>query len=156
MTTTSPHLHPSRALFQNANPFTPSIPTLNLNNNPTRRSRSPSSSSTASFRSAYSQPPTSSLAEILSQSFSTPSSSHFGLFTRNNSFAARNGSFSSFGNSSAGSSRRPSCFSILEMEEEKAEFGAGVVGVLEPRPVGWWGVGEVLAEEGESRRGSLG
>ena len=43
------------------------------------------------------------------------------------------------------------------MEEERAEFGDRVVGLLEPRPgVGWWGVGEVLAdEEKEGRRGSL-
>ncbi|MCJ1245009.1 hypothetical protein MMC30_002210 [Trapelia coarctata] len=154
MTTTSPHLRQSRALFQNANPFAASTPTTAANTT-TRSPRSPSSSSTASFRSAYSQPPTSSLAEILSQSFSTTNS--LGLFTRTGSFAARNGSFSSFGNSSAGSSRRPSCFSILEMEEEKAEFGEGVVGLLEPRPgLGWWGVGEVLAEEeAGTRRGSL-
>lgn len=42
------------------------------------------------------------------------------------------------------------------MEEEKAEFGDQVVGLLEPRPgLGWWGVKEVLEEERASRRGSL-
>ena len=48
---------------------------------------------------------------------------------------------------SASSSRRSSCFSILEAEEERAEFGAQVVGLLEPRTsVGWWGMKEVLEE----------
>jgi hypothetical protein len=42
------------------------------------------------------------------------------------------------------------------MEEEKAEFGENMVGLLEPRPgLGWWGVNEVLEEEGDMRRGSL-
>jgi len=53
------------------------------------------------------------------------------------------------------SSRRPSCFSTVEMEEEKAEFGENMVGLLEPRPgLGWWGVKEVLEEE-DGRRASL-
>lgn len=92
---------------------------------------------------------------MLAQSFST-NNNNLNFFARSGSFAARNGSFSSFGNTSAGSSRRPSCFSIVEMEEEKAEFGDKVVGLLEPRPgMGWWGVREVLEEEGASRTGSL-
>ena len=56
------------------------------------------------------------------------------------------------------SSRRPSCFSLADVEEEKAEFGEECVGLLEPRPrMGWWGVREVLEdeEEAESRRVSL-
>ena len=44
-------------------------------------------------------------------------------------------------------SRRSSCFSITEAEEERAEFGEHVVGLLEPRnSLGWWGVKEVLQE----------
>lgn len=51
--------------------------------------------------------------------------------------------------------RRPSCFSIREAEEERAEFGLGMLGVMEPREnLGWWGMGEVLAE-GEKEAGSL-
>ena len=53
---------------------------------------------------------------------------------------ARRGSLSSF-------SRRSSCFSILEAEEECKEFGEHVVGLLEPRnSIGWWSIKEVLRE----------
>jgi hypothetical protein len=97
---------------------------------PATRSTRSGSSSSASSVASMGQPP--SLAEILAQSYST---------------TGRNASLTSFG-----SSRRPSCFSILEAEEERAEFGDKCINVLEPRNnVGWWGVKEVL-EEGECHR----
>ncbi|MCJ1286220.1 hypothetical protein MMC26_005565, partial [Xylographa opegraphella] len=130
----------TRPLFSTTNPFTTNPFTTTphpLTTTPpspfhTRPSRSPSTASTATFRSTLSAP--SSLAEILAQSasaFYTP---------RTHSFAS---------SCRSTDRRRSSCFSIEEREEERAVFGDSVVGVLEPRPgVGWWGVGEVL-EEGE-------
>lgn len=94
-----------------------------------RQTRSLSTTSTSSFQSCFSNQ-SSSLNEVLAKSFS------------------RSGSMNS--------TRRPSCFSLADVEEEKAEFGEECVGLLEPRPrMGWWGVREVLEEDTESRRGSL-
>ncbi|MCJ1328249.1 hypothetical protein MMC10_004925 [Thelotrema lepadinum] len=101
----------------------------------TRSSRSPSASSTTSTSSFYSTssslPGAASLNEILALGYSTK---------------ARNASLTS-----VNSSRRPSCFSILEAEEERAEFGEEKIGMLEPRNnVGWWGMAQVLEEEQRS------
>ncbi|MCJ1407679.1 hypothetical protein MMC19_001750 [Ptychographa xylographoides] len=147
---------PRTSLFQNSNPFA-SLPPVTTTPSPAyntspRPSRSASSSSTGSFRSTFStfnQPAT--LAEVLASS-STSTTAPYGFFQRNPSFVGS----SRTGSLSGSTSRRSSCFSILEAEEEKAEFGP-VVSMLEPRPgMGWWGLREVLEEEEMgSRRGSL-
>lgn len=101
----------------------------------TRASRSPSASSTTSTSSFYSSnsslPTSSSLNEILALGYSTK--------TRNASLT------------SISSSRRPSCFGILEAEEERLEFGGHKIALLEPRnSVGWWGMAQVLEEDERS------
>ena len=92
-------------------------------------SSSRSSSQTPSYRAT-----SPNLADILALGFAT---------------ASRNHNSTALGAQAAGG-RRPSCFSILEVEEERAEFGLGMLDILEPREsLGWWGMREVL-EEGRS------
>ncbi|KAI4147606.1 MAG: hypothetical protein LQ340_005478, partial [Diploschistes diacapsis] len=121
----SPTFMNARNMF--TDPFRSSRPQGSL----ARASRSPSASSTTSTSSFYSTtsttPAASSLNEILALGFGSKS--------RNDSLA------------STSSSRRPSYFSILEAEEERAQFGEEKVGLLEPRnSVGWWGMAQVLEE----------
>ncbi|MCJ1236532.1 hypothetical protein MMC14_004513 [Varicellaria rhodocarpa] len=153
-------------MHQQTNPRTPTTtdPTAVFSNpfSP-RPNRSLSTSSTSSFRTCLSSSNSNSSASsssnpstplsISSVLFHSPldpqprhhSASPFSAF-RFSSFSYK--SFTSSSSSRALSSRRPSYFSLADVEEEKAEFGEECVGLLEPRPrVGWWGVREVLEEE---------
>lgn len=127
----------SRTIF--SNPFaTINTTTAAGTTVPGRAARSTSTSSSSSQPGGFAHRATSpNLNDILALGLST---------------ATRNASLTG----SICSSRRPSCFSILEEQEEKAEFG-DMIGLLEPRgSIGYWGVREVLdGSDVESRRGSL-
>ena len=99
-------------------------------------SESTSSSSSSSSRSSQSDPAAATAAPSAPQSRSGSVVSAIYPTGRSASVG-----------SLATSSRRSSCYSILEAEEERTEFGAHVVGMLEPRnSLGWWGMKEVLEE----------
>lgn len=122
-------LSPSFTNTRFTNPFsTTPHPTSSAFTTPQARSTSAASTnSTNSFHSTNSS--FSGLDSILS----AKQQDH----VRNNSIASINSI----------SSRRPSCFSIVEAEEERAEFGEDMIALLEPRDsVGWWGVRQVLEE----------